>query len=410
MKKLHKAKIILLVVMLISYVFFSNDFGLIDIEKTAIIAAVGIDKAQSEYEITVQIAVPQATDTNAVNNKAVVSAKGATASEAIHQIGDITGWYPKLAFCNLIIFGESMKSENIKAVLDYFARTFKIQDSACVAGCECSAKKLLSTATPLDNISAFAVQKILLKNRGMTIDVATTDIKTFSVGYYSRTGSSFMPMIKMIPVSGQETSEKADGSGGASGDTGESSSSSGSQSSSGGSGKNFVFDASKTLLFKNGKVVDELDDHETKAFNLFREKVSENIFYVDDVEMDGKKINAVLTVIDNKTNIKFYMDKATPVLKMTADIFCRLEDTSNVDKQESLKSSVFIPLEVSKKAEEVFGGYVDGIIEKCKTSGCDLLNLDEKLFRYYHNYYDALKDKLYENLRLEKNITFRGLE
>ena len=38
--------------------YFSNNFGLIDIEKTAIITAIGLDTAENEYEVTVQIAVP----------------------------------------------------------------------------------------------------------------------------------------------------------------------------------------------------------------------------------------------------------------------------------------------------------------------------------------------------------------
>lgn len=409
LKKTLKAKIILLTVALISFVFFSNDFGLIDIEKTAIIAAVGIDRADDAYEVTVQIAVPQATDTNAVNNKAVVSAKGSTASEAIHQIGDITGWYPKLAFCNLIIFGESMLTENYKSVLDYFSRTFKIQDSACIACCAGTAKKLLASASPLDNISAFAVQKILLKNRGMTSDVATTDIKTFSVGYYSRSGSGYMPVIKTITLGGEETSEKADGSGGSS------DSSLGAESGSSGSGenlsgKNYAFDASETLLFKNGKAVGRLNGNQTQAFNLFKEKVNENIFYVNGVQISNEVVNTALTVINNKTKVNFYVDKATPVLKLTADVFCRLEDTTVLNNNESLESSVFVPQEICEKAEQLLSGYVDAIINECKNCGCDLFKLDEKLFRYHHKYYAALSGKIYDNLRLEKNITFHGVE
>lgn len=400
MRKVLKSKFIMLGIAFIMLVFFTNDFGIIDIEKTAIITAVGIDKAEEEYEITVQIAVPEASNANAVNNKAVVSAKGGSTAEAIHQIGDITGWYPKLAFCNLIIFGENMLTENIKALLDYFARTFKIQDSACVSACEGTAKKLLQSATPLDNISSFAVQKILLKNRGMTSDVATTDIKTFSVGYYSRTSSGFLPQIKMIKVSGDETSQKAGG-----GDT------AGKSSESGGSGKeNHVFDASKTILFKNGVAVGSLDSHETKAFNLLRESVVENIFYVDDVQMNEKTINAVLTIMRNDCSVKLDMDGATPMLKIKADIFCRLEDTTDTDRKDSLVSNVFIPKEVCQKAEEEFTTYVNGIVEKCKKSGCDLFKLDEKLYRCFNKYYDAISGQLYDILQTEIQVNFRGLK
>lgn len=43
--------------------FFSNDFGLIDIQKTAIVAAIGIDRSEEtegRWSVTAQIAVPDA--------------------------------------------------------------------------------------------------------------------------------------------------------------------------------------------------------------------------------------------------------------------------------------------------------------------------------------------------------------
>lgn len=407
-KKFWQVKIILFVITFIAIVFFSNDFGIIDIEKTAIITSVGIDRAEDEFEVTVQIALPQATATTSENNKAVVSAKGATASEAIHQIGNITGWYPRLAFCNLIILGETMLGGNVNTVLDYFSKTLKVQDSACLAACEGSAKKLLSEATPLDNISSFAIQKILLKERGMTSDVVTMDVKKFSIGYYSNDGSGFMPQVKTVPVAGEENSQKAGGgeSGGSSGDTG---GSQGGGNESGGSGsKNSVYDAATTLLFKNGFHVGEFDEHETKAYNLVSENVHENIFIVDNVETEGKTKNVLLTIIKNDYKLDFYMDKAMPVLKVKAKFFCRMEDCTCTDKEGSLKNNIFVPEEICKKAEDDFISYFSSIISKCRESGCDVLGLDKKLFRHYNKFYKALHGRIYENLNVIYDIDFTG--
>ena len=122
MKKKTSLKLFVIVIAFCAMLFFTNSFGIVDIEKTAIITAIGLDKKEEEYEITVQVAVPQASTASQENNKAVISATGATASEAIHQIGDITGWYPNLGFCNLIILGESMFKENVtKAVSKAFS-------------------------------------------------------------------------------------------------------------------------------------------------------------------------------------------------------------------------------------------------------------------------------------------------
>ena len=55
-----KIKIIAIVFCAVFLLFFSNDFGLIDVEKTAIITAVAIDKTEDgNYKVTAQIAVPK---------------------------------------------------------------------------------------------------------------------------------------------------------------------------------------------------------------------------------------------------------------------------------------------------------------------------------------------------------------
>ena len=390
MKKLFKAKIVIFSVILLLLVFFTNDFGIIDIEKIAIVTAIGIDKEDDEFEVTLQIALPEASDTSSENKKAVISAKGKTASAAIYKVGGITGWYPKLAFCNLLVLGESMLNENVKSALDYFSKTLKVQDSSFVASCEGSAKELLNKATPLDNISSFAIQKILLKTFGMTSDVATVDIKTFSIGYYSRSGSSFMPLIKTVKVEGEDGSSSGGEEGGNKG--------------------NFVFNASSTLLFKNGIKVGVLDEHETKCFNLVSKKVSENALAIENVDYSGKSKDVLLTVIKNKYKLKLRLESEKIVFDVFADFFCRVEDSNITENDENLKEKSALSKFISDKAESDFNRYFNSLKEKCRISKCDLFKLDEKLFRYHNNRYDIFKDKLYDNLTLNIKVNFYGVK
>lgn len=203
MKNLWK-KISLILAGAVVVLFFSNDFGLIDVEKTAIITAIGVDLAESgNFELTVQIAVPQVSSSQSENKKAIVSCEGDTVSFALHEIGTRTGWYPKLSFCNLIVLGEKMLNEgDVTAIVEYFARTVKIQDSAILTACEDTAKELLQVSTPLDNLSAFALQKILIKNPGQANDVFAANIKFFSIGLYSQSGASLIPYIRKIATHG----------------------------------------------------------------------------------------------------------------------------------------------------------------------------------------------------------------
>ena len=47
-----RAKILMLAICFLAIFFFSNDFGLIDVEKASIVTAIAIDKADDEYEVS----------------------------------------------------------------------------------------------------------------------------------------------------------------------------------------------------------------------------------------------------------------------------------------------------------------------------------------------------------------------
>ena len=129
--KTLKPKLALFALFLISLLFFSNDFGLIDIEKTAIITAIAVDKTQDgEYEVTCQIAIPEASNALSENQKAQMTGKGSTIGNAIKNVGSLSGWFPQTIFCNLIIIGNDVLEQDVIGVLDYFHKTMRVQDSA----------------------------------------------------------------------------------------------------------------------------------------------------------------------------------------------------------------------------------------------------------------------------------------
>ena len=141
--KYKRAKIFLLLFVFCIIAYFSNDFQLINIEKTAIIVAIGIDKTQDkQLEVTAQIAVPQASNQNESNSDAILSAKDKTLYGALEKLSLQTGWYPKLTFCNLILLGNSLTQENFTPIIDYVLTSNRFQNSAVIATCEKDAKEI----------------------------------------------------------------------------------------------------------------------------------------------------------------------------------------------------------------------------------------------------------------------------
>ena len=106
-----RLKFFMLIFLTIFVFFISADYNYINIEKTALIVSIGVDKKDGLYSVTTQIAIPQASADTAQNSESIITGEGETIYSAISKIGEQTGWYPKLSFCNLIVLGNSLFAE-----------------------------------------------------------------------------------------------------------------------------------------------------------------------------------------------------------------------------------------------------------------------------------------------------------
>ena len=194
---------------LLIFFFFSNDFGLIDIQKTALIMAVGIDREDNTFIVTTQIAVPEASSQGEQAQAVQIESRGDTVADALSQINVKTGWYPKLVFCNLIIIGQEAAKRNVFDALDFFLRDEYMSDGCLVATCEGTAKEILNTKTPIDPMSSVAAQKVLSLHAKQVGTAAPNTLREFSMGYFSNSKSSYMPILK--PEKQQESSGEKSG-------------------------------------------------------------------------------------------------------------------------------------------------------------------------------------------------------
>jgi spore germination protein KC len=400
-----KVKIILFIFFAISIFFFSNNEGLVDIEKTAIIKAVGIDYINGEYVATAQIAVPEANDTNTENNKTEITASGSTIGNAIKNVGDVSGWYPQLAFCNLIVLGQSTLQLNVIKVVDYFSKTLRVQDSALIVVAEGCASDLLKVSTPLDNVSSIALQKKLLKNPGFDQDVATNDIKTFCTGYYSRTGASFIPLVKIINADNdnkqQEQSKNSNVF---------QKNQSSQQQNQNNSQSKCLFNTDTTLLFKNGKIVGELTKEQTKTFNALTKKFEATTIKVDNVQPDisENKHNYLVTVMRCTPRIKLIADENNLKLQIHLNLYCKIADQDAEYSDATYTKNTPMPQPVIDKTQTLFHDWINQLIETTIQTECDFLKIKDLLYKYNHNYYPRYKDNYLQVMNSEITVKVSG--
>ncbi len=383
-----RSKFYMLIFLAVFVFFISADYNYINIEKTALIVSIGIDKKDDLYSVTTQIAIPQASADTTQNSESIITGEGETIYSAISKIGEQTGWYPKLSFCNLIVLGESIIKDDVMSVVDFFVRSYKVEDSAILCACEGSAKDLLASTSPLDNVSGFALSKIFVRDFNTASRVMTTTIKNFSIGYYSKSNSNFMPYVKKVKL--DDEAKQADN--GLSGSSGESSSGSSSGSSNQGeqSGKNssVIYDATSTLLFFNGKNVGVLDGELSLIFSLLFKSVNEASFSILSHDHEGKEGNFLLSVTKATHKRKLTFVDGKPVFKVYLDLWLKVSDSNVSQSINEISNLGKLNEETLYKAKVHVENMINTLFEKTKESGSDVFEYVNLLYKYYPFKYD----------------------
>lgn len=367
-------KLYILLAFIIVCAFFSNDFGLVDIQKTAIILAAGVDRTEDGFSVTAQISIPKGTDRSSCGTSSVeIMGEGDTVSACIAQIYSKTGWVPKLVFCDLIVIGEETAKKNIFDCLDYFLRNEYMPDSCLLAVCEGKASEMLTMSSAIDDTSSLAIEKLFSDAAGKSGKVAKSTLKEFAIGYYGKSGSGHIPFVRSANQTGGCTSNSSGSEGG--------------PSSGAGENEKKIFSAEETAIFTEGKMVALLSRAETFAYNLLKGNVYAGVFSAED---NGNPVS--LTILTNDGGVSLDI-KETPKAVLSIKLRVRLYNSGVPAPVEDMAESNPSP-ETIESAKQIIGGYVTSLWEKSKESGCDLFELNKSLYRSSLKKYEEWKDTL----------------
>lgn len=388
----------------LTILFFSNDFGLVDIQKTAIVLAVGIDREEDSFVVTSQIAAPSASADPKASAEAVqVETRGDTVGAAIQKINEKTGWYPKLVFCNLIILGKTATEKNAFESLDFFLRNEYMSDDCNLCCTEGSAGELLSGSSAVEQISSLAIGKILSEHSAKLGLVAASNLRDFATHYFSCCGCGYMPIVSQSPLTKKDDKEQADGqkeqsgSGKKQGDEGQGGTPDGEAG-----GKEQTFTATNTALFSDGIYKGKLTAEETFAFQCIRNDLRLAAF---DAEHGG--VTYTLLIKKSKASVKFSVDDyAVPRLKISVTVKAGLQDLSSSQTIAEIAAPDKTKEAVLKAAGEKFAKAVRSVFEKSRALNCDIFDVKNRLHKYESAYFSAYKDSVLERLLFSAEAKF----
>ena len=392
------------------FLFLSNDFGLVDVQKTAIVMAVGIDREEETFIVTSQIAIPQSSKQGKQTEAVQIVSRGKTVADAFKQINAKTGWYPKLVFCNLILLGNSTTQQNVFDILDFFLRDEYLSDNCFVATTNGTAKALLNTSALVDPSSNIAMEKVLSAHAQQAGNVYPATLREFAMGYFSDSQSGFLPILKTEPQQEQIGSDGAPENN-SSTNSSSASDSSANDASAGDSGQSPppkdkpVFSAGETALFLAGKRVGTLSAEETFALCAVENKLRLAPYSV--AQGDN---TCTLTIRHNAPKISFSVtenERAHLKIKLTLS-----SGTLDYSKALDLDKVRDVGNEIAGTfalAEKKLAAEIRSAFEKCRKSGCDLFGLQEKLQKYEKAHFHALSDSVLPGAILDVEVHFRNV-
>ncbi len=405
----------IILVALLVFLFFSNDFGLIDVQKTAIVTAAGIDREEEGFILTSQIAVPKGSQQGTATESVQLVSRGKTIAEAFDQINAKTGWYPKLVFCKLILFGEEAAKQNVFDALDFFLRDEYLTDDCQVAVCEGRAQDTLNQAPLVDQSSSAAISKILSAHAERVGTTRPCNLKDFAIGYFGDSQSGFLPVVKSQPQ--QETPPKEDGeSGGGSSD----SASGETDGSSGGGGGNAsgsaggekqatqnepVFSARETALFVRGIWRETLTAAETFAVNAALGRLRLAGYSVPVGENECQ-----LLVKNNAPKIKLSVGKeGKGALHISVTLTAGVADYSKAQGLLDTKDLGSPPDGAFAAAAKKLTAEITTAFEKAKNVGCDLFEIRDRLTKFKRRKYHRHANTLLSNTDARVSVKFVGV-
>lgn len=404
--------------------FFTNDFGLVDIHKTAIITAVGIDTEDGEVIVTGELVAPQPSQSGENIRYTQVQGSGLTIADALNEINAKTGFYPKLQFCHLILVGESCKERELFSLLACFYRKNFSELTALVAACEGKAADMLALKSEVEDSTSEAIIKVLSDEIKKSANANPMNLKEIAMTNYSKSAACYMPYVEANEQGTSENGgngENIGGSGGNQGGTGgdssggsgngssggggESGGSQGGGSSGGGSGseeKPMEFTARKTAIYSEGKFKGVLDERQSFALSAIKNDIRLAVLPCD---ADG--VHYTLGMKNVKSDVKLKVNGGIPELTVSFKSKAQINGArKHLDPQQIVFDDV-VSDSVLQGAEEALKTRFSDLIETCRQADCDILGIKEQLYKHNNKYFEAFKDDILTrmNVRFEIEVS-----
>ncbi len=353
---MKKIKGLLIIIMSLSL----TSCNYVELNKLAIVSALGIDYKNNEYQITAQVMDIQKTENSSVETSLIYEATGKTIGKAIRNL---SLKYPKtvyLGHLQIIIIGREISNSKMNDIFDFILRSPEVRDTGNIlVNKKQTAKETLKPENELKN--SFATEQIKSSLENATKRTGTVKLITFQELLEDYLKKGIDPVIPIIDINND---------------------------------KNNTSNTTIPTLapIKNNRVEKEFTKEEAIAYNTINENY-------EDIVITPKYKNETIGIIlfnpkskiktkikNNKIHTTIYITIETKINEVNFKI--------NPNKQKTHK-------ELKQVVKKELKKYITSLINYSKKNNVDVLGIENNIYKNHYKEYNKYKNNnLYENITI----------
>lgn len=334
-----------------------------------VVTAIGIDKIDEEYEVSLLTFIPTANQTYKQQN-AVVSGKGKSVTEAIYNAQLSMGRSVGLAHAKTTVVNEQLLNEDVAQIVDHISRISSLPENTVFICTNATAKELLESTTGLETELGLKLEQLIGFN-STNLYAIDTSLESFYKGYFGQTHSSIIGHLSLEEEPKEDSKQNE----------GEDNSENNEESQATQNQKKLT-NKGDAVILKRGELVTKFSSEQLNALNLLNSKSIKQIVNIEDVKLDSG-IHDLSYRIRNKRVLKSTkFENGYPVFQ--AQVILGMELTEVKGMNENFKENTEIS-EMNKEIKEKLNlklkkQFTDAlkILIENKT---DIINITEEFFK-----------------------------
>lgn len=335
-----------------------------ELNNSAIVSAIGIDKVKDNYKVSIEVINTDKTSDEQKNleDKIVYSATGKNITEAINDISFKSPKMLYLGHLELVIVSENLAKDGLREISDYFLRSNQINKNFTIlVSRKSTPEEVLSSPTPLTNFpSGNILGSVEISS---SISGVSSDVKFLSfIDNLKKNGKN--PVMSSITLIKDKDTLQID----------------------------------DLAVFNDDKLIGYLDKADTKGYNFITNNIKTAIidFKCNNDKYVGVKISNSKTEV--KANLKSDIPEVIINVKSSGEV---MENNCNSD----IKT-------IKKKSENEISKLINNSIDKVKEEyNSDIFGFGNLIYKrnpsYFKNFVSKNKDYLFKiKTNINVNIDF----